>query len=194
MSDAPPVRTALYEEHLQLEANMVDFHGFELPIWYSNIKEEHLATRATAGLFDVSHMGSFRFRGPQVRDWLQSLATQRVTSIAPSRCAYTHFLDEDGFLIDDMIFAVVSETEILGVPNASMIGVMWDWFTQHLPSDGSVVLENLSDATSIIALQGPHAKTILDQAMGEGQHAARFKWRELTENQLGISGWIQGTG
>jgi aminomethyltransferase len=194
MSDHPPVRTALYEEHLALDANMVDFHGFELPIWYSNIKDEHLATRAGAGLFDVSHMGSFKFTGADVRGWLESVATQRVTSIAPPRCAYTHFLDDDGFLIDDMIFAVVSETEILGVPNASMIDVMWSWFSKHLPEDGSVVMENLSEATSIMALQGPHAKAILDAAMGEGQHIGRFKWRELTENQLGVSGWIQGTG
>ena len=121
MSDHPPVRTALYDEHLALNANMVDFHGFELPIWYSNIKEEHLATRSGAGLFDVSHMGSFRFTGDGVRTWLESIATQRITSIAPPRCAYTHFLDADGCLIDDMIFAVVSEHEILGVPNASMI-------------------------------------------------------------------------
>ena len=130
--------------HLALNANMVDFHGFELPIWYSNIKEEHLATRSGAGLFDVSHMGSFRFVGDGVRSWLESLATQRITSIAPPRCAYTHFLDSDGCLIDDMIFAVVSEREILGVPNASMIDVMWSWFTQHLPQDGSVTMENIS--------------------------------------------------
>ena len=116
MSDAPPVRTALYDEHVTLEANLVDFHGFELPIWYSNIRDEHLATRSTAGLFDVSHMGSFKFSGPGVRSWLESVATQRVTAIPPERCAYTHFLDEDGFLIDDMIFAVVNEEEILGVP------------------------------------------------------------------------------
>ena len=61
MSDTPPVRTALFEEHVALNANLVDFHGFELPIWYSNIKDEHLATPG-AGLFDVSHMGSFRFQ------------------------------------------------------------------------------------------------------------------------------------
>ena len=102
MSDGAPVRTALYEEHVSLDANIVDFHGFELPIWYSNIKEEHLATRESAGLFDVSHMGSFRFTGTGVKQWLESLATQKVTSIAP-RCAYTHFLDENGHLIDDMI-------------------------------------------------------------------------------------------
>ncbi|MGA0240973.1 MAG: glycine cleavage system aminomethyltransferase GcvT [Poseidonia sp.] len=194
MSDAPPVRTALYDEHVALEANLVDFHGFELPIWYSNIRDEHLATRSTAGLFDVSHMGSFKFSGPGVRSWLESVATQRVTAIPPERCAYTHFLDEDGFLIDDMIFAVVNEEEILGVPNASMIEVMWTWFTERLPEDGSIVLENLSEATAIVALQGPKAKAILDEAMGEGQHVPRFKWRALTENTLGVTGWIQGTG
>ncbi|MCH1540888.1 MAG: glycine cleavage system aminomethyltransferase GcvT [Candidatus Poseidonia sp.] len=194
MSDQAPVRTALYEEHLALEANMVDFHGFELPIWYSNIKEEHLATRSNAGLFDVSHMGSFRFSGASVRQWLEGIATQRVTSISAPRCAYTHFLDENGHLIDDMIFAVVSETEILGVPNASMIGVMWDWFSKHLPEDGSIVLENLSDEMSIMALQGPNAKQIFTSVMGDDQHVARFKWRALTSNPLGVSGWIQGTG
>ena len=194
MSNQPPVRTALYHEHLALEANMVDFHGFELPIWYSNISDEHVATRSQAGLFDVSHMGSFRFSGTGVASWLQGLATQRVSSIEAGRCAYTHFLDADGFLIDDMIFAVVSESEILGVPNASMIDVMWSWFTDHLPDDGSVVMENLSGDTSILALQGPQAKQILDHALGEGQHVGRFKWRRLTDNNLGLGGWIQGTG
>ena len=117
-----------------------------------------------------------------------------MTSIQPPRCAYTHFLDEDGFLIDDMIFAVVSETEILGVPNASMIDVMWSWFTKHLPSDGSVNMENLSEETAIMALQGPDARAILDAAFGEGQHVGRFKWQALTTNALETSGWIQGTG
>ncbi len=194
MSDGAPVRTALYDEHVKLDANLVDFHGFELPIWYSSIKEEHLSTRSSAGLFDVSHMGSFRFTGANVKAWLESLATQKVTGISAPRCAYTHFLDEQGQLIDDMIFAVVSDTEILGVPNASMIDVMWDWFTSHLPSDGSIVLENLSDATSILALQGPSAQDILGSVLGSENHVARFKWQQISENNLGIQGWIQGTG
>ncbi len=194
MSDGAPVRTALYDEHVTLEANLVDFHGFELPIWYSSIKEEHLATRATAGLFDVSHMGSFRFTGAEVKGWLEGLATQRVTAIAAPRCAYTHFLDDDGVLIDDMIFAVVSDTEILGVPNASMIDVMWTWFTSHLPEDGSIQLENLSEATSIMALQGPNAKSILSDVLGGSNHVGRFKWQAIGDNSLSITGWLQGTG
>ena len=194
MASQEPVRTALYDEHVALDANIVDFHGFELPIWYSNITEEHLACRSNAGLFDVSHMGSFRFSGHGVREWLESIATQKCTAISPGRCAYTHFLDHEGFLIDDMIFAVVSESEILGVPNASMIPVMWDWFNSLIPDDGSIKIEDLSPETSIIALQGPMAKQICESVLGENNHVGRFKWSSIQENSLGITGWIQGTG
>lgn len=194
MASQEPVRTALYDEHVALDANIVDFHGFELPIWYSNITEEHLACRSNAGLFDVSHMGSFRFSGHDVREWLESIATQKCTAINPGRCAYTHFLDHDGFLIDDMIFAVVSESEILGVPNASMIPVMWDWFNSLIPDDGSIKIEDLSPETSIIALQGPMAKQICESVLGENNHVGRFKWSSIQENSLGVTGWIQGTG
>ena len=193
MAAQAPVRTALYEEHLALDANIVDFHGFELPIWYSNISEEHLACRSNAGLFDVSHMGSFRFSGPGVKDWLESIATQKCSSIEPGRCAYTHFLDHDGFLIDDMIFAVVSDEEILGVPNASMVPVMWKWFNSLLPADGSITIEDLSPKTSIIALQGPKSREYCESVLGQN-HVGRFRWAEIQENPLGISGWIQGTG
>lgn len=194
MASNEPIRTALYEEHVALNGNIVDFHGFELPIWYSNITEEHLACRASAGIFDVSHMGSFRFKGENVREWLESIATQKCTSIQPGRCAYTHFLDHEGFLIDDMIFAVVSESEILGVPNASMIPVMWEWFNSLLPDDGSVILEDLSPQTSIIALQGPEARKFCETSLGPQNHVGRFRWSEIKENPLGVSGWIQGTG
>ena len=194
MASQEPIRTALYDEHVALDANIVDFHGFELPIWYSNITEEHLACRSNAGLFDVSHMGSFRFSGHGVREWLESIATQKCTAINPGRCAYTHFLDHDGFLIDDMIFAVVSESEILGVPNASMVPVMWDWFNSLIPDDGSIKIEDLSPETSIIALQGPMAKQICESVLGENNHVGRFKWSSIQENSLGITGWIQGTG
>ena len=194
MSSGELVRTALYEEHVALDANIVDFHGFELPIWYSNIKDEHLATRSSAGLFDVSHMGTFRFTGIKAREWLETVATQKVTNIPVGRCAYTHFLDDNGFIIDDMIFAVVSEEEILGVPNASMIDVMWDWFSGKLPSDKSVKLENLSPEMSIIALQGPSSKDILTSVLGSHNHVGRFKWQAIGENSLSATGWIQGTG
>ena len=189
---------------------MVDFHGFELPIWYSSIQEEHLATRAGAGLFDVSHMGFFRFSGDGVRSWLSSISTQEYLNFASGRCGYTHFLDGNGHIIDDMIFAVTSDAEIhasgcsswqdsgasvvLGVPNASMVGAMWEHFHKYLPADGSITIENLSDETSILALQGPNSPAILADVLGEENVIARFKGQAIRSNDLGISGWIQGTG
>ena len=132
METSEPVRTALYGEHLKLNGNIVDFHGFELPIWYTSITQEHLACRRESGVFDVSHMGVFRFSGHGVKQWLEGLASQQVTAIKSGRCAYTHFMDESGCIIDDMIFAVTSDDEILGVPNASMIEVMKDWFLMRI--------------------------------------------------------------
>lgn len=188
-----PVRTACFDEHLVCGGNMVDFHGFELPIWYSSIAEEHRATRATAGLFDVSHMGSFRFSGPNVLQWLESISTQKVSQTPIGSCAYTHFLDHQGHIIDDMIFAVVSESEVLGVPNASMIPIMWQWFTNLLPDDGSVLLEDLSPSTSILALQGPNSPSICAEVLGRNNVPNRFKWQRL-DDANGFEGWIQGTG
>ena len=189
-----PAKTALFDCHVEGGAKMVDFHGFELPIWYSSIQDEHLATRAAAGLFDVSHMGFFQFCGEGVRSWLSSIATQEFMNFSKGRCGYTHFLDHNGHIIDDMIFAVKSDTEVLGVPNASMVPVMLDWFTSMLPEDGSITIENLSGSTSILALQGPASLDILSEVIGEDNAVGRFACREIADNNLAISGWIQGTG
>ena len=194
MGSKPPVRTALFEQHIESGANIVDFHGFELPIWYTSIQEEHLATRSHAGLFDVSHMGFFRFHGSDVLSWLQSIGTQEFMNFASGRCGYTHFLDLDGNIIDDMIFAVNTEDEVFGVPNASMVDTMFEWLSSHLPSDGSVSLEDLSSKTSILALQGPESSQIVSETLGPANSVGRFRCQEIAANDLGITGWIQGTG
>jgi len=173
---------------------MVDFHGFELPIWYSSIQEEHLTTRSSAGVFDVSHMGLFRFRGDDVRSWLSSVSTQDYLKFQPGTCGYSHFLDHDGNIIDDMIFSVSSEEEVLGVPNSSMVETMFGWLSSLLPSDGSVKIDDLSDGSSIIALQGPKSGEALSAILGEDNVVGRFRCKEISKNDLGISGWIQGTG
>ena len=194
VSEGSPMRTALHQSHLDAGGKMVDFHGFELPIWYSSIPEEHLATRNAAGLFDVSHMGFFRFSGKGVRSWLSSIATQEYLNFTSGRCGYTHFLDHEGRIIDDMIFAVRSETEVLGVPNASMVEVMLDWFTSFLPRDGSISIDDLSDQTSILALQGPSAAAVISEVLGEDNAVGRFRCQNIAANQLNVDGWIQGTG
>ena len=173
---------------------MIDFHGFDLPIWYSSIQEEHLATRNSAGLFDVSHMGLFRFRGNGVRTWLSSVSTQEYMKFQPGRCGYTHFLDHEGNIIDDMIFAVSSEEEVLGVPNSTMVNTVMGWLSSNLPDDGSVVIEDLTNQTSIIALQGPKSGKIMEDVLGEGNDVQRFRCQKIWRNGMGLQGWIQGTG
>ena len=173
---------------------MVDFHGFELPIWYNSIQEEHLSTRSHAGLFDVSHMGFFRFLGDDVKSWLSGISTQEYMKFRPGTCGYSHFLDTNGHIIDDMIFAVRSENEVLGVPNSTMIGTMLEWLENHLPADGSISIEDNSRETSIIAFQGPSSRSILGQILGDSNSVGRFQCQTISENSLGIDGWIQGTG
>ena len=173
---------------------MVDFHGYELPIWYSSIQEEHMATRSSAGLFDVSHMGLFRFVGEGVRSWLSSVSTQEYIKFQPGRCGYSHFLDHNGHIIDDMIFAISSEEEVLGVPNSTMVSIVFDWLSTNLPSDGSVKIEDLSQETSIIALQGPKSGAVLEDVLGRVNRVKRFRCQEIASNELGLTGWIQGTG
>ena len=173
---------------------MVDFHGYELPIWYSSIQEEHMATRSSAGLFDVSHMGLFRFVGEGVRSWLSSVSTQEYIKFQPGRCGYSHFLDHEGHIIDDMIFAISSEEEVLGVPNSTMVSIVFDWLSTNLPSDGSVKIEDLSQETSIIALQGPKSGAVLEDVLGRVNRVKRFRCQEISSNELGLTGWIQGTG
>ena len=189
-----PVRTSLYESHIECGGKIVDFHGFELPIWYSSIKEEHMATRSSVGIFDVSHMGFFRFVGHNVADWLSGIGTQDFRKFTKGSCGYTHFLDEDGNLIDDMIFAVKSDNEILGVPNASMVSTMLEWFEGHLPDDVSVEIHDESEGMSIIAVQGPKSGEAISRVIGENNRIGRFRCQEIANNDLGITGWIQGTG
>ena len=88
-------------------------------------------------------------------------------------CGYTHFLDEDGNLIDDMIFAVKSDNEILGVPNASMVSTMLEWFESHLPDDGSVIIHDESEGMSIIAVQGPKSGEAISRVIGENNKIGR---------------------
>lgn len=208
MSGGDLVRTTLYDAHVERGGNLVDFHGFELPIWYTSMMDEHLNTRENAGLFDVSHMGFFRFSGENVREWLDGVGTQKASLIKPGRCAYSHFLDDNGIIIDDMIFSVASrqdildsgctdwesssEIAILGVPNASMIDHMWNHFHAHI--DEGITIENLSDDTSILALQGPKSPAIIETVLGSDNVVRHFHGQAIVENSLGVTGWIQGTG
>ena len=118
-------------------------------------------------VFSMFHTwGFFRFRGEGVRSWLSEVSTQNYTKFQPGRCGYCHFLDYDGKIIDDMIFAISSESEVLGVPNSTMVSVMLNWLSALLPEDNSISIENMSDKTSIIALQGPQSSNVIGEVLG----------------------------
>lgn len=152
-------RTPLYERHKELGAKTVEFGGWEMPVQYSGIVDEHLATRNAAGLFDISHMGQIEVRGSNALAFLQSIATQDVASIPKGFANYSLLCYPDGGIVDD-IFIYHLPDYYLVVVNASNTDKDFAWMQQHVDRF-AVELENVSSETTMLALQGPHAETIL---------------------------------
>lgn len=152
-------QTCLHAKHLELKAKMVDFGGWHMPVQYSSITKEHEAVRTEAGLFDVSHMGTFEVTGPQAKAFLQYLVPNNIDKLTPGRGLYTQLCKEDGTTLDDLlIFQVASERFFL-IVNASNREKDFNWIASHVPED--VTLENKAEQTAILALQGPLAETVL---------------------------------
>ena len=159
-------RTPLHEEHLALGARMVPFAGFEMPVQYAGIIEEHRAVRASAGVFDICHMAEFRVFGFEAFDSLQRLVSNDLHRIDElGRAVYTVMCDETGGIIDDLIVYHTGDLEYLIIANASNRDVDAAWMRQHLA--GSVEFEDESDRTGLIALQGPEAVAIITRLAGE---------------------------
>jgi aminomethyltransferase len=141
---------------------MVEFGGWEMPVQYSGIIEEHTAVRQAAGLFDVSHMGEFRVGGPGAAAFVQEMVANDITKIVPGQALYTQFTRPDGGTVDDLLVYKEAETFLL-VVNAGNIDKDWAWLEEHQPED--VVMRNESDETAMLALQGPKAQAILSKLM-----------------------------
>lgn len=171
-------RTPLYDEHLALSARMVPFAGFEMPVQYAGIIEEHRAVRATAGIFDVCHMAEFRVFGFGAFDFLQGMLTNDLHRISELGSAqYTLLLDDEGHIIDDLIVYHTGDLEYLIIANASNREADFEWLSSHAPQDLELVDE--SDRTALIALQGPKAIEVITELCGQGWEApARFHIRE----------------
>lgn len=160
------MRTALYATHKKAGATIVDFHGWEMPIQYSSILDEHRAVRTQVGLFDLSHMGRVGVGGPDRRKYLQRLLTVDVERMAPGRCKYTFFLTERGTVIDDLIAYEDSDSDrSLLVVNASNREKDLEWMRKHA-GGFRVSIEDRTAAVSLLALQGPRSveamKSVLD--------------------------------
>lgn len=157
-------RTPLYDVHLALGARMVEFAGFEMPLQYSGIIEEHRAVRERAGIFDVSHMGEFMVRGRQAFDLVQRAITNDLRTLYPGRALYTVMCNEDGGTVDDLIVYMLGHDALMLVVNAAntasdyrhLRGLLEAW-------DLDCSIEDRTDLVAQIALQGPAALDILDR-------------------------------
>ena len=154
-------RTPLYEQHLELGARIVDFSGWEMPVQYTSILEEHEAVRTHAGLFDVSHMGEFKVEGSGTLAFLQSLVPNDVSRLAMHQALYTQFCKPDGGVIDDLLIYRLAEEDYMLVVNAGNIEKDLAWVKEHAKGVPHVLVMDQSDYTSLLALQGPEAQTIL---------------------------------
>lgn len=178
--------TPLYGEHLALGARMVDFAGWQMPVQYSGIIEEHTAVRTGVGIFDVSHMGEFRIFGMQAKQALQRIVTNDLDKIdALGSALYTLICDDDGGIIDDLIVYHSGDLEYLIVANAANRETDWAWITSHLPEGVEAVDE--SDRTALIAVQGPKALDLIAELAGEDWEApARFSLGEANLDDIPV--------
>lgn len=154
-------RTPLYEQHLALGARIVDFSGWEMPVQYSGILEEHEAVRTHAGLFDVSHMGEFKVEGTDAPAFLQHLVPNDVSRLDIHQALYTQLCKPDGGVIDDLLIYRLAEQQYMLVVNASNIDKDLAWVKEQAKHFQNVTVINQSDTTALIALQGPEAQAIL---------------------------------
>jgi aminomethyltransferase len=172
--------TALYQEHVSLGARMVPFAGWEMPVQYAGIIEEHNAVRRAAGVFDVGHMAEFRVFGFGAFDFLQRVLTNDLGRISDlGQAQYTLMLDHDGRIIDDLIVYHSGDLEYLIIANASNHEVDAEWLASHCPAEVELADESLR--TSLIALQGPAALEIVRELAGDAWEApSRFTLCEAT--------------
>ncbi|WMX15545.1 MULTISPECIES: glycine cleavage system aminomethyltransferase GcvT [unclassified Aureispira] len=148
-------KTALYDRHISLDAKMVPFAGYDMPVSYSGIIEEHHTVREQVGMFDVSHMGEFIIRGEGALDLIQRVTSNDASKLGKGDAQYSCFPNGKGGIVDDLLVYNLGEEEYMLVVNASNIQKDWDWLTIH--NTAAVDMKNISDATSLMAVQGPNA-------------------------------------
>ncbi|HZR19291.1 MAG TPA: glycine cleavage system aminomethyltransferase GcvT [Verrucomicrobiae bacterium] len=198
-------RTPLFEIHQQLGAKLIEFGGWEMPVQYTSIVDEHLTVRKAAGLFDISHMGEFFVSGSGAESFLNHALTNDVRKLTPGLGQYTLCCNERGGVIDDLYVYRLTHGEYLLIVNASRIDTDFEWLQRLLKSSaqrGQVNLHNASDATGAVAVQGPRVIEFIDacfQGPASGG-AAVEKPSTLQKNQIaafnfhGARVWVSRTG
>lgn len=147
--------------HQGLGGKMVPFAGFLMPVQYSNLVQEHLAVRNGVGVFDVSHMGEFLLTGEGVLDLLQLVTTNDVATLYDGKVQYSCLTNDQGGIVDDLLVYRIQENQYFLVVNASNIEKDWNWISQH--NSFGVTMTNVSDTTSLFAVQGPKALSTMQK-------------------------------
>lgn len=154
-------RTPLFEVHRSFRAKLVDFSGYEMPIQYKGIREEHLAVRNRAGIFDVSHMGEVLIRGGLAQKVVQELTVNDVSRLKAGKSQYSVMCRESGGIVDDLLVYCLSEEEYMLVINASNIEKDVNWIREV--NDGRAEVSDISEEIALIAVQGPESPGILEK-------------------------------
>lgn len=157
-------RTPLHDWHVSRGACMVEFAGWDMPVYYpTGAVKEHELTRSSAGLFDIDHMGQLIVSGPAAGGWLSSQISRLVTDMAEGEARYALLLNPGGGVIDDLFIYRLAAASWFVVVNAGNRQIDLDWLTDRLPGDDSVSLRDVSDDYAMLALQGPRAIELLDR-------------------------------
>lgn len=152
--------TPFTEKHIALGAKMAEFAGYNMPISYSGINDEHAAVRKNAGIFDVSHMGEFILKGENALAQIQAITSNDASKLTTGKAQYSCLTNETGGIVDDLIVYCIKENNVyMLVVNASNIEKDWDWIKKHNKED--IEMHNISEKTCLLAIQGPNATKIL---------------------------------
>lgn len=172
------MRTPLYERHLALGARIINFAGWEMPVWYSGVIAEHTAVREHAGLFDVSHMGEILIQGLDAQAYVERITTNAVSTLEPYRIGssgqihYTFLCNEQGGVLDDCTVYRNGEGSFTLVVNAANIKKDYTWIMAH--KEGMVEIIDLSSTMGLVAIQGPNAQQILQSLISEKLEKLRY--------------------
>ena len=190
-------RTCLYDKHVALGALISPFGGFDMPIQYTSIEDEHRAVRTACGVFDVSHMGEVTVCGKDAERYVNHIFTNDTTAIKPGEILYGMMCYPDGGTVDDLLVYKVADDEFLLVINAANIDKDWAWIEQQ--AEGyDVTLENASEQYGQIAVQGPEAERVVEEVLGLPCSELKFYTFKVIENgelriENGASAITEGT-
>src|SRR4051794_488872 len=184
-------RTPLYDRHEAAGARLVPFAGWEMPVQYEGIRQEHVNVRTNAGLFDVSHMGEIETSGPQAEQFLQRLLSNDVTKIADHGAQYSVLCKPDGGVLDDLFTYRLGPDRFLTVTNASNHEKDTAWFEEHAAQFEGVTVVDAAPSYAMLALQGPDARDILARHI-EREQPQRMRIVEATV--AGVDCLVAGTG